>query len=255
MNFYTVAFTGMPSLLLEAKASIKEFQRDVYPKAFKRYYENHLVILEALENGYNSAVDKETYINNMATELVDSATKKIDAESKRGQKETLLLDFNLSLAIYVYPAILEFNGAVTPAFKESLIQKWKECFPKTSVQAADFETINKGFKRKFCYITTAVCETFGKEDSCYELTLLREYRDDYLEKQPQGAEIINEYYDLAPSIVKHINQREESEQIYAGIWQEYLEPCIQMIEQGEKKACKGLYVKMVRDLQKQYFLS
>ncbi|MDO5603415.1 MAG: CFI-box-CTERM domain-containing protein, partial [Oscillospiraceae bacterium] len=99
-----------------------------------------------------------------------------------------------------------------------------------------------------------VCETFGKPDDCYELTLLREYRDGYLMSQPDGAEVIRQYYDLAPSIVKHINQRADRKEIYRGVWETYLRPCIQMIEQSRPQQCKEQYIKMVQDLEKQYFL-
>lgn len=255
MNFYTVAIEGMPGLLLNAKYSMNDFKRDLYPKAFNKYYEQNLVIFEALENGYTGVVDKEQFIKNMAEALVKAAEETLAAEVKKSKRESMLLDFNLCLAIYTYPAISEFKGTSSEPFRDALMVAWKEAFPKTNVQASTFEDINKGFKRKFCYITTAACETFGKADDCYELNLLREYRDDYLMSQVDGESIVQEYYDLAPTIVKHINQKAESREIYAEIWKDYIDPCIHLIEQNEKKACRELYVKMVRDLQEQYFVS
>ena len=126
-------------------------------------------------------------------------------------------------------------------------------FPKSNLQAADYEFIEKGFHKKFCYITTAVCETFQKPDDCYELTLLRNYRDQYLAALPEGEEIIRAYYDVAPTIVKHINRQKNAGEIYRDIWSDYLSPCIHMIEEGKNEECKDLYIKMVRDLQKEYF--
>ena len=72
--------------------------------------------------------------------------------------------------------------------------------------------------------------------------------------QPDGEEVIRQYYDLAPTIVKHINQRKDRKKIYREVWDQYLSPCIQMIENNKNKQCKELYIRMVRDLEKKYFL-
>lgn len=36
-----------------------------------------------------------------------------------------------------------------------------------------------------CFITTAVCDSFNKLDDCYELTMFRDFRDNWLKKQPK----------------------------------------------------------------------
>ena len=71
-------------------------------------------------------------------------------------------------------------------------------------------------------------------------------------EQPNGEELIQEYYNLAPTIVKHIGKKPERKEIYAGIWETYLKPCMRMIEEGKNEECKDLYIRMVRDLQKKY---
>ena len=40
--------------------------------------------------------------------------------------------------------------------------------------------------KKGCFITSAVCESFGKPDDCYELTMFRSFRDNYLAKEQDG---------------------------------------------------------------------
>ncbi|MDY3250661.1 MAG: CFI-box-CTERM domain-containing protein, partial [Candidatus Choladocola sp.] len=136
---------------------------------------------------------------------------------------------------------------------DKLVAGWKKQFPKTNIQAEEFQFIEKGFHKKFCYITTAVCETFGKSDDCYELTTLRDYRDNYLASLPEGEELIRMYYDVAPTIVKHINQKSDSGEIYRSIWDTYLAPCISMIEHHQLEDCRSHYEDMVHTLQKEYF--
>lgn len=103
-----------------------------------------------------------------------------------------------------------------------------------------------------CFITTAVCGSFAKPDDCYELTAFRRFRDRWLAKQPDGEALIEEYYRIAPSIVKAIDQQQDRKAIYKNIWTTYLQPCLTLIETGKQEACKELYVKMVRDLQHTY---
>ena len=100
-----------------------------------------------------------------------------------------------------------------------------------------------------CYITSAVCTSLNKPDDCYELNLLRQFRDDCLKNEADGQKLIDEYYNTAPSIVQKINLKENSSEILQDIYIEYISPCIGLIEKNEYLNCKNMYCKMVRDLQ------
>ena len=103
-----------------------------------------------------------------------------------------------------------------------------------------------------CFITTAVCDSFGKVDDCYELTMFRNFRDNWLINQSDGKALIDEYYSTAPTIVDKINKLADSPQIYKTIWNEYLKPCLEFIEIGDNKKCKQLYIDMVATLKKRF---
>lgn len=253
MNEYTLSVEGMPKLLSEIEDPIANFKRKVYPVAFKAYYEKNLVTYQAIETYLETAEDREGFLKKLGSLVAEVAGEQIDQCKKKAQREKLLTDYNLCLVVYVLPGILEFKGSSSEQVADAVVAAWKERFPTTNLQGASFEQINSGFERKFCYITTAVCSTFGKPDDCYELTLLRDYRDTYLCGQEGGASLIQEYYDLAPTIVKHIDRQENSSEIYRQIWSEYLSPCIHLIEEGKNEDCKHLYTKMVRELEASYF--
>lgn len=255
MNFYTVGIEGMPGLLMGLEAPMENFKKNTYAGAFKKYYEKNLVIYEAIENGYKTVIDKEQFLKNMAGALADAAKGAVNAIPKKGQQERQLVDYNICMAVYVLPGILEFGGESSPKLADKVVEAWKDRFPKANIQASTYENIEKGFHKKWCYITTAVCESFGKPDDCYELTLLRNYRDSYLMTESDGEAVIKEYYDVAPTIVKHINKCSNHDEIYQQVWEEYLEPCIRMIEADQNTTCKELYIKMVRDLKEKYFYS
>lgn len=254
MNYYLTAIEGMPKLLDCCEDPMPYFKRSAYPDAFHRMYQENFPALDALENGYNSVIDKEQFLINMANALVGHAAELVNSCKRKNEKERKIMDLNMAMAVFVLPMVLEYRGNSSKPLSDKLIELWKKEFPKTNLQAADYEYIEKGFHRKFCYITTAVCESFGKPDDCYELTLLRDYRDNYLAALPDGAEMIKEYYDVAPSIVKHINQKKAAPEIYRSIWDTYLAPCISMIEDHKMDECRCLYQKMVHTLKEEYFL-
>ncbi|MDD3796214.1 MAG: hypothetical protein PHE06_09665 [Lachnospiraceae bacterium] len=253
MNNYLVGLEGMKVMLTDIERPMETFKKKFYTDSFRCVYEKNVPVMDAIENVYSTVIDKDTFLDNMAKALVDSAVSKSEECKKKSQKEALMMDMNMAMAIYVLPSLLEYKGTSSQPLVDRILVCWKEAFPKTNLQAADYEYIEKGFHKKFCYITTAVCETFHKPDDCYELTLLRDYRDHYLMSLPEGEAIIRQYYDVAPTIVKHINHRKDSAAIYESIWDTYLSPCIHMIEEGENNSCKELYIEMVQNLQEEYF--
>ena len=102
-----------------------------------------------------------------------------------------------------------------------------------------------------CYITTAICEEFGKADDCYELTAFRKFRDNWLKQQPDGEMLITRYYKTAPQIVDLINKQPNRTAIYQFINENYLSKCLLYIENGENEKCKNLYIEMMEYLYKE----
>lgn len=255
MNYYLTGIEGMPKLLDGCDNPLAYFKKKVYGDAFKRIYQQNIQTFDAIEKGYNSVIDKEQFITNMAEALVTHAVEKMNGCRKKSEKEHMQMDLNMIMAVFVLPMVLEYKGNSSKPLTDKLLAGWKREFPKSNLQAAEFSFIEEGFHKKFCYITTAVCESFGKADDCYELTLLRDYRDTYMASLPGGEELIQEYYDMAPSIVKHINQKEDASAIYRSIWEEYLSPCISMIEEERFEECRQRYQDMVYTLRDKYFIS
>ena len=102
-----------------------------------------------------------------------------------------------------------------------------------------------------CYITTATCQEYGKPDNCYELTAFRDFRDNWLQYQPDGKELIQRYYDTAPAIVDLINLQPDKAEIYKKLNDEYLSQCLYYIEEDEKEKCKKRYIDMMEYLYKE----
>ncbi|MDD6616567.1 MAG: hypothetical protein PUF13_10770 [Lachnospiraceae bacterium] len=255
MNYYLTAIEGMPKLLEPAGEVLASFKKPLYADAFSKMYQRHVSTFDALEKGCQMVIDKDQYLINMAEALVKEAAGRVEECRRRAEKERVLMDLNLQMAAYVLPMILEYRGESSRPLAEKVIEAWKREFPKTNLHAACYQEIEQGFHKKFCYITTAACQVLGKPDDCRELTVLREYRDTYLASLPEGEKIIRRYYDVAPSIVKHINQQQDSETVYQNIWKIYLQPCIDLIDADRPEECRILYEEMVNSLEEKYFMA
>ena len=99
-----------------------------------------------------------------------------------------------------------------------------------------------------CYITTAICKEYNRPDDCYELTLLRSFRDNWLSKQPDGEKLIKEYYATAPQMVSFVDKLPNHKRIYQKLNDVYLSRCIFFIENNMPERCKQKYVEMVQYL-------
>lgn len=246
------AIEALQNLLYGIENPMQYFKKALYMDFFNKYVFENAKNLAVLEQAYLSADEKSTFLERITEPLVARVEKDLNTRHGR-KKDELQMDYNLSMVVYVFPALLETNEKSAQAWIDALIATWKKHFPKTNLKSARAKEINAGFRYRFCYITTAVCEYRHKPDDCYELSLLRSFRDDYLLQSAQGEEMVREYYDVAPSIVKHIGQRADADQIYEGIWQQYLSPCIRLIELGQNLECVDLYRHMVYELKNLYF--
>lgn len=92
-----------------------------------------------------------------------------------------------------------------------------------------------------CYLTSACVEAMGLPDDCYELTVLRGFRDSYLKSIPGGKEEICEYYHVAPAIVAAIDRKNDRLDILRRIYQNMVLPCVRMIEEKQFEQAHALY--------------
>ena len=98
-----------------------------------------------------------------------------------------------------------------------------------------------------CFITTATLQSLGKDDDCYELNTLRTFRDTYLKQV--APNLIEEYYEIAPSMVTILDGRTDKEHIYKSLYNNYLSSCLNLIEQGKYEETQELYIDMVKYLE------
>ena len=71
----------------------------------------------------------------------------------------------------------------------------------------------------------------------------------------EGKAVVEEYYDIAPTIVSRINNKDNSKKIYEEIYDKYISDCIHLLEEDKKEECQEVYTGMVEELRKEYLYS
>lgn len=102
-----------------------------------------------------------------------------------------------------------------------------------------------------CFVTTACVEAAGLPDNCTELETMRYLRDEYLAKSAKGREMIREYYEIAPRIVKAIKRQANDHEIFCRVFRD-IKKVVSLINTGNSKEAIKEYKKMVLRLKQQY---
>lgn len=104
-----------------------------------------------------------------------------------------------------------------------------------------------------CYLTSACVEAKGLPDDCQELTVIRDFRDNWLKHQPGGLAEVAEYYAAAPAIAEKINERADAPQIWAELYETLVAPCVALIRQGNMEEAHDVYKGSAEQLKTVYF--
>jgi hypothetical protein len=224
-----------------------------YPQSFSDYYTEICESFNNFENAYKLyKSDKKELVLNYAEAFcmkIKENTGKTDFDLLKGSELEGVICLYVAFAV---PSILKFGTEYKDTLADAFLQTWNCEHKKRKIGKSTFEDINRGFKLKLCFITTAVCSTLCRPDDCSELQSFRKFRDDYLLKQPDGKEQVREYYLIAPLIVNAIDASPEKDHIYYSIWDNYLSKCLVMYEQHNYKRCQSIYTEMVNILRNQW---
>ena len=237
----------------------RKITRDEFVPAFEIYEAGCAPVFRALDRAISSqSACREALLARAAKKMLDDLERgwKADKRWKSKQGQTAMLeDDKIIIAIFTVPMVRRMALPSSEDFCKVLQSEWVARYPKSPFYLGDYDSIAGGFRKKFlglCFITTAVCEAEGLSDDCAQLTAFRAFRDGYLRACPDGAALIDEYYNIAPGIVSCINVCENRAEKYAEIRKTYLDACYDDILAGRNESCKQRYTEMVRALEKQY---
>ena len=103
-----------------------------------------------------------------------------------------------------------------------------------------------------CYLSTACIEAMNLPDDCYELTILRRFRDEYVLSTEAGKRDISHYYTVAPLIVSRIKHEADAKEIFGDIYVSLIIPCVELISTGKNTEAYRLYKSYSTELEQKY---
>lgn len=222
------------------------FTSTKYPEEYERYLELFTPALKAFRQ--NALTDEQA-----PEQFAELLFRKFqDALRKPNGKREESLPLRMTITALTVPAILSSATEESEKAADRLLELWNSTYPKEHLGKATFEQIRGGFKHKMCYITTAVCGSLGKGDSCTELNEFRAFRDNWLAHTESGPEKITEYYLFAPMIVRAIDASGSAPEEYRQIWERWLSPLLQSLRCGREEECAAGYEKMVCTLEQKW---
>src|SRR5690606_9243497 len=98
-----------------------------------------------------------------------------------------------------------------------------------------------------CFITTSCVKYFKLNDDCYELTTLRKFRDEHLCKSESDKKLVEQYYIIAPMLVKELEKAHNKEDLFGKIFTQIKLAC-ESIENEDFEKAKNIYRDVVSHL-------
>ena len=234
---------------------VRAFKKDSYAGIFESHKQENYAFYTSIKQILDSTEDKtvlDYHYRQIAGAFIEEQKTALEQVRRKNDKFSMQMDKNMFMVIYVLPAVKEIRNDKADRLAEVICEEWRKAFKDSNISAADYDSIAQGFKRKLCYVTTAVCLNLNKGEDCEELRLIKDFRDGYLSSTEEGRALIDEYYDIAPTLVKRIARDAEAQEKYIWLWNTYLAPCVEYIKSGRQEDCKKTYCDMMDVLREKY---
>ena len=248
----------LPKTVVRYPQHYMKITKKEYPGAYDAYEAENAEIVAHLDACCAVAPEgTDACIHTLCVAYLDALDRHMAADKrwKRG-RSGVLFQYKLVLALFLCPMVKRLDLQTAEPFRSELQAEWLRRYPKEKWLPGDYDVLMEGFrKRKWCFITTAACRYERQSDDCAELTRLRGFRDGWLSGSEGGRVLIDEYYEIAPTLVACIDYCDAPELQYPRLQQKWLLPCCKAIDEGRYDDCRALYVDMVQTLKKQYLQS
>ena len=95
-----------PKLLLSIEDGLKGFKRETYPDAFQEMFQKNYDTLDQIEKLYIRQ-EGEEILKEVCTSMIDEVNKELQTLGKKSAVDRKMMDYNMSMAVYVLTAILD----------------------------------------------------------------------------------------------------------------------------------------------------
>ena len=243
------AKAAVPEGIFSFKISLDQMNAKVYPSVFENFQKVMSPFWPAFEKAASQAPERTA--EEISDRLVSGYSAQVSDDDKKHDSNKYF-DCRFTITALLIPAILERKNEASEKLADVFLKKWNEKYPKRPLGKASYDMILKGFKKKYCFVTTATCLALKKGDGCRELNMFRSFRDNWMLGTADGGAKVTEYYLFAPIVVSAINSSPEPEREYGRIWDSYLMPCLGLLETGENVKCEQKYERMMCELEEKW---
>jgi len=150
-----------------------------------------MAIKNCLINATDSSIDG--VYHQIARALIMSHQRELDHLKRKSDKSAVQMDKNMFMVVFVLPAIKEIRNGKADSLADEICKEWGKAFKDSNIMASDYDSISEGFKRKLCYVTTAVCQNLNLGEDCESLRLIKEFRDEYLASTEEGQVVLDPF--------------------------------------------------------------
>jgi actin-related protein len=103
-----------------------------------------------------------------------------------------------------------------------------------------------------CYLTTIMCQILNYADDNYYLQTLRNFRDNVLKQDVKYYPLLLTYDVIGPMIAYHLSQDKDKEIIAKTMFEKYIIPSVNAIEENKTSIATNIYVAMTNVLAEKY---
>ena len=100
------------------------------------------------------------------------------------------------------------------------------------------------------FITEAATRGAGLSEDCYELSVLRMFRREYVAALPDGEKVLSDYEEKAPKVIQAIDELsgEDSQKVWECLYVAGIIPAVLLITSGKWDEAYGIYRSMCEEL-------
>ena len=103
-----------------------------------------------------------------------------------------------------------------------------------------------------CYLTTIMCKILNYKDDNYYLNTLRDFRDNFMKKEPKYFPLLLMYDTVGPMISFELAKDTHNKEIAESFFSRYITKAVTAIEQDKNETAVNIYKAMTEELGNHY---
>ena len=136
-----------------------------------------------------------------------------------------------------------------PSYYEKGYCEWRRAFYYPDDSCSYYK------RRSGYYITTAICDLLGLDEDCEIRNVMKNLRDNIMEKDTKYQDILSEYDVVGPQIASNLeneyNEKDDKE-LVCSLFNFYIQPTVRLCNEGKTDEAISRYLEMTRSLEEVY---